>query len=413
VIRNRRHPATWAWLVVGGLIVFMAAFGAGCGSSSDSSSSSSDLPQSVGKGEGELNLVAWAGYVEDGSNDPSADWVSDFEKQTGCNVNVKVAGTSDEMVDLMRTGQYDGVSASGNATARLVEGGDVSPVNTDLVPNYKTVFPDLKDQPYNTFDGQNYGVPHGRGANLLMWNSDEVKPAPKSWSVILDPKEAAKYKGKISVYDDPIYIADAAVYLKAHQPDLGIDNPYELDDKQFNAAVDLLKEQQPNVGEYWSDALKQIDAFTNGDDLVGTTWQYQYFALKGDNQPVASSPASQGFVPDEGATGWSDTWMISSSAAHPNCMYMWMDHILSPQAQADVAEWFGEAPANSQACNPKYLNKGPLPDSKLCDEYHAADPGFWKNVYYWNTPLADCGDDRGETCKDYNDWVSAWTEIKG
>jgi putative spermidine/putrescine transport system substrate-binding protein len=118
-------------------------------------------------------------------------------------------------------------------------------------------------------------------------------------------------------------------------------------------------------------------------------------------------------VPDEGATGWSDTWMISSSAAHPNCMYMWMDHILSPQAQADVAEWFGEAPANSQACNPKYLNKGPLPDPKLCDEYHAADPGFWKNVYYWNTPLADCGDDRGETCKDYNDWVSAWTEIKG
>ena len=71
----------------------------------------------------------------------------------------------------MRTGEYDGVSASGNATARLVAAGDVDPVNVDLVPNYKTIFSDLKDQPYNTFDGVHYGIPHGRGANLLMWNS--------------------------------------------------------------------------------------------------------------------------------------------------------------------------------------------------------------------------------------------------
>ena len=144
-----------------------------------------------------------------------------------------------------------------------------------------------------------------------MWNTDDVKPAPKSWDVMLDPKQAAQYKGKISAYDDPIYIADAAVYLKAHNPDLGIENPYELDENQFDAAVDLLKQQRPNVGEYWSDATKQIQAFANGDDQVGTTWQYQYFVLKGDGQPVASSPSGQGFLPEEGATGWSDTWMIS------------------------------------------------------------------------------------------------------
>ena len=181
-----------------------------------------------------------------------------FEKQTGCQTSVKVVDTSDEVVQLMRTGQYDGVSASGNGSARLVDGGDVDPVNVDLVPNYKTVFADLKDQPYNTFDGTHYGIPHGRGANLLVWNTDDVTPGPKSWDVILDPNKAANYKGQISVYDDPIYIADAAVYLKAHQPDLGIENPYELNQEQFNAAVNLLKEQHPNVGEYWLDALKQI-----------------------------------------------------------------------------------------------------------------------------------------------------------
>jgi putative spermidine/putrescine transport system substrate-binding protein len=409
-VRGQRagHPARVAWTCVAGLIAALAVVG--CGGGGDNTSTSAEL-QSVGKGEGQLNLIAWPGYVAD-------PWKSDFEKQTGCQIKLREAGTSDEMVDQMRTGQWDGVSASGNASLRLVAGNDVDPVNLDLIPNYETVFDDLKNQPYNTVDGVNYGVPHGRGANLLMWNTDAVKPSPKSWSVILDPSQASKYKGKISVYDDSLYIADAAVYLKAHQPDLGIDNPYELDDKQFNAAVDLLKQQQPNVGEYWVDAAKQIQSFANDDVDVGTTWQYQYFALRADNAPVAASPASQGFVPEEGATGWSDTWMISSQAAHPNCMYKWMNFIVSPLANAEVAQYFGEAPAQSKSCDTDTLKQaakadGYPPDPKFCDNYHAADPGFWDKVYYWITPVADCGDDRGDVCKDNNDWVSAWTEIKG
>ena len=217
-----------------------------------------------------------------------------FEKQTGCQVNDKVAGTSDEMVQLMRTGQYDGVSASGNATARLVDGGDVAPVNVDLVPNYKTIFADLKDQPYNTFDGVHYGIPHGRGANLLMWNTDDVKPAPTSWGVILDPKQAAKYKGKISAYDDPIYIADAAVYLKAHQPDLGIDNPYEL---ERGAVQRRGRPAEAAAAERRRVLVRRREAdqaFTNGDDQVGTTWQYQYFALKADEPAGGREPGEPG-----------------------------------------------------------------------------------------------------------------------
>ena len=393
---QRANTARTAWLIVGGLLAVMLLF-AGCGSSSDSSSNGEELKK-IGKGDGSLDLISWAGYVEE-------PWTKPFEEKTGCKVNDKIAGTSDEMVQLMRSGQYDGVSASGNASARLVEGGDVAPVNVSLVPNYKTIFADLKNQPYNTFDGVHYGIPHGRGANLLMWNTNEVKPAPKSWSVILDPKEAAKYKGKISAYDDPIYIADAAVYLKAHEPNLGIESPYELNEEQFEAAVNLLKEQRPYVGEYWSEAAKQISAFAGGDSVVGTTWQYQYFELKGAGKPVAASPASQGFLPEEGSTGWSDTWMISSSAKHPNCMYMWMNWIVSPKANAEVAEFFGEAPAQEKACEQ-------TANPNFCSEYHAEEPAFWKRVYYWQTPLADCGNGESD-CKDYNDWVKAWTEVKG
>jgi putative spermidine/putrescine transport system substrate-binding protein len=388
------HPVRTAWLVVAGLLAFMLAL-AGCGGGS--SGGGEELTK-LGKGEGALSLISWAGYVE-------SEWVKPFEQKTGCNVHDKVAGTSDEMVQLMRTGQYDGVSASGNATARLVDGGDVAPVNVSLVPNYKTIFSDLKNQPYNTFEGTHYGIPHGRGANLLMWNSEDVKPAPDSWNVTLDPTVAAKYQGRISQYDDPMSIAEAAVYLKFHEPNLGIENPYELNEEQFEAAVGLLKEQRPNVGEYWSDAVKQIQAFGSGDNAVGTTWQYQYFALLEEGKPMAASPASQGFLPKEGATGWSDTWMISSEAKHPNCMYMWMNWIVSPKANAEVAEYFGEAPAQSLACE-QTAEKG------FCAKYHAENPGFWKRVYYWETPVADCGNGESD-CMDYNKWVQAWTSIKG
>ncbi len=384
------------YLVLTGLVAVV--FAAGCGGSSDSGGG--DEMQQLGKGEGQVNLIAWPGYVEDGSTDPDVDWVSDFENQTGCKVNTKVAATSDEMVTLMRTGQYDGVSASGDATLRLIEGDDVDPVNTDLIPNYADVFSDLKNQPHNSVDGQPYGVPHGRGANLLMWNTEKISPAPTSWSAVFDPKEMESYKGKVTSYDSPIYIADAALYLKETQPDLGIDNPYELDEKQFQAAVDLLKTQGEYVGEYWSDYTKQIEAFANDSSQVGTTWQV-IVNLLGDEDATVDA-----ILPKEGATGWSDTWMISSEAKHPNCMYMWMDHIISPQANAEVAEWFGEAPANEKSCK---LTS----DEDHCDTFHAGDKKYWENVYYWTTPTKNCGDDRGDVCKDYNDWVQAWTEIKG
>ena len=353
----------------------------------------------LGKGEGRVDLIAWAGYVEDGSTDPNVDWVSDFEKDTGCKVNVKVGNTSDEMVTLMRTGNYDGVSASGDATLRLIAGGDVAPVNTDLIPNYADVFAALKDKPHNSVDGQMYGVPHGRGANLLMWNKAEVKPAPDSWSVVWD--ENSPYKGKVTAYDSPIYIADAALYLKATQPDLGIDNVYELDDKQFDAAIDLLKKQRGIVGEYWSDYTKEQAAFNNGDSVVGTTWQVIANLIEADKKVKIGTT-----LPKEGSTGWSDTWMISSKAKHPNCMYMWMDHIISPKANAAVAEWFGEAPSNQKSC-------AETAAKDHCKIFHAEDEPYFEKVAFWTTPTKNCGDERGSVCKDYSEWVQAWTEVKG
>ena len=268
----QRRVGRWAAVTLA--TTFLCFVAAGCGGDDDegdaggaatteASGAPEGMMETLGDGEGQVNLIAWAGYVEDGSTDPKVDWVSDFEADTGCKVNTKVGNTSDEMVTLMRTGQYDGVSASGDATLRLIAAGDVAPVNTDLIPNYADVFDGLKDQAHNSVDGQMYGVPHGRGANLLMWRTDKVTPAPDSWSVVWD--ENSPYKGKVTAYDSPIYIADAALYLKATQPDLEIDNVYELDDTQFQAAVDLLKKQRTNIGEYWSDYTKAQAAFAAGN----------------------------------------------------------------------------------------------------------------------------------------------------
>ncbi|PWU52461.1 spermidine/putrescine ABC transporter substrate-binding protein [Micromonospora globispora] len=358
-----------------------------------------DKLASLGTGEGQVNIVAWAGYVEDGSNDPKVDWVTDFEKQTGCQVNVKLAGTSDEMVTLMKTGEYDVVSASGDASLRLIYGGDVAPVNTDLISNYKDVFDGLKLKQWNSVDGVAYGIPHGRGANLLMYRTDVVKPAPTSWGAVFDPN--SPYKGKITAYDSPIYIADAALYLMKTQPDLGIKNPYALDDKQFNAAVDLLKKQNDLIGEYWSDYTKEVQAFKAGNSVLGTTWQVIANLATADKAPVDA------ILPEEGATGWSDTWMISAKSKHPNCAYRWMDHIISPKANAAVAEWFGEAPSNKLAC-------AETADKNHCKTYHADDEAYFEKVWYWNTPVQQCLDGRTDVkCKDYAAWTQAWTTIKG
>lgn len=355
--------------------------------------------KALGQPEGQLNVLAWPGYAENGSNDPKVNWVTPFEQQTGCKVNVKPFGTSDEAVTLMKTGQYDVVSASGDASLRLVASGDAEPVNTALVPNYADVQPFLKDKSWNSVGGTAYGIPHGWGANLLTWRTDKVTPAPNSWSVMFDAN--SPYKGKVIAYDSPIYIADAALYLQAHQPDLGIKNPYALDDKQFTAAVDLLKQQRPLVSEYWSDYLKESQALKNGDAVVGTAWQVTVNLTKGEGAPLESA------VPSEGATGWSDTWMVAAKSAHKTCAYKWLDYIISPKVNAQVAEYFGEAPANTKAC-------AEMTDKTLCDTYHAGDAGYAAKIAYWTTPIPQCLDGRTDVkCKDYGEWTKAWTEIKG
>ncbi len=373
---------------------------AACGD--DSESSGGEALTAIGDGEKALNLIIWAGYAEDGSTYPEFDWVHPFQDQTGCVVKSKIAATSDEMFQLMSTGEYDGVSASGDASVRLIDAKLVAPVNTALIKNYADLSPFLKDQNYNSSNGTNYGIPHGWGANYLMWRTDVVTTPPDSWSVVFD--KASPYAGKVTAYDAPIYIADAALYLKSAQPDLGIDDPYSLNQEQFDAAVALLKDQHSIIGEYWNDYTKTQSAFEQGSTVLGTTWQ----VIK--NLATANGAPLETAVPKEGSTGWSDTWMVSSKAAHPNCMYMWMDYITSPAVQAQVAYYYGQAPANPKACDEIATQ---FDDATHCDVFKATDQAFAESISFWATPRKECLNGKGSDCVPFVDWIKAWTEIKG
>jgi len=350
--------------------------------------------QSVGKGEGSLNLIAWEGYAQ-------PQWVTPFQKATGCIVHAKYAGSSGEMVSLMANGgggQYDLVSASGDADLRLIYGGDVKPVNIKLIPSWTQFRPFLKAPSFNTINGVHYGVSLQFGPNVLLYSTKTFPKAPSSWSVLYN----SKYKGKITVPNNPIQIADAALYLEHSKPSLGITDPYELTQKQFNATIALLTAQKPLIAKYWNLASDEINLFQSKTVVAGAAWPYQTNTLKGNKAAVADT------IPSEGATGWADTWMLATKAPHPNCAYKWMQWVSTPTVQAQQAISFGETPANSLAC--PIMNKL---QAGSCAGYHADQPdSYFKSIKFWKTPLSTC-DNGKNNCIPYSEWTNAWTQITG
>jgi putative spermidine/putrescine transport system substrate-binding protein len=391
---TKRHRKILGWSAAALLVGVLAVVAAGCGGGSKSSSSTaaSTTTQgqaSIGKGEGKLNLVEWPYY-----SDPS--FAKKFEQQTGCIIHRKDAGSSNEMVSLMRAGggggggQWDLVSASGDASLRLIRGGDVKAVNVNLIPQWKNFIPIFKGPAHNTVDGVHYGVSLQWGPNVLLYNNQKIKPGPTNWNALY----SSKYKGQITIPNNPIQIADAAFYLQHSQPSLGIKDPYELNKK--------LKQQKKLVKLYWNYDTDGRAAFANGDVNIGAIWPVDTLALQAKKVPVTE------VIPADGATGWADTWMLAKKAPHPNCAYKWMAYVSTPQVQAQQALVFGETPVNPKAC--PFMNKI---QAGSCAKYHLNEPlSYYNTIKFWKTPIADCGNGKTD-CMDYNAWQTAWTEITG
>jgi putative spermidine/putrescine transport system substrate-binding protein len=356
----------------------------------------------VGAGEGQLNIVAWAGYIERGETDKAFDWVTKFEAASGCKVNVKTANTSDEMVALMNEGGFDLVTASGDASLRLIAGDRVQPINPDLIPSWGTVDPRLQSAPWHTVDGVHYGVPYMWGPNVLMYNTEVFPEPPTSWNVVFEEMmlpDGKSNKGRVQAYDGPIHVADAAQYLMTHKPELGITSPYELNEDQYKAALDLLRVQRTLVSRYWHDAFIQMDDFKNEGVVASGSWPFQVNILKSGGAPVAST------IPAEGATGWADTTMMHVDSANPNCAYMWMEHSLASNLQSDLSVWFGANPAVPAACTD---GRG-MQTAEGCTTNGLDN---FDKIKFWTTPVSNCSQGDG-TCVPYYRWVSDYIGVIG
>jgi putative spermidine/putrescine transport system substrate-binding protein len=357
---------------------------------------------SIGEPEGQLNIVAWPGYIERGQTVEGFDWVTSFEEATGCMVNVKTANTSDEMVALMNEGGFDLVTASGDASLRLVAGKRVQPVNISLIPSWDTVDDRLKEAPWYVVDGVHYGVPYQWGPNVLMYNTEAFGDSPpSSWNVVFEEMTLPDGKsnaGRVQAYDGPIHIADAAQYLMYHRPELGIVSPYELNADQYAAALDLLREQRKLVARYWHDAFIQMDDFKNEGIVASGTWPFQVNLLQADGAPVAS------VIPVEGATGWADTTMLHVDAANPNCAYLWMEHTLASNLQSDLSVWFGANPVVPAACTD---GRG-MQTAEGCTKNGFDD---FERIRFWTTPVSNCASQ--DECIPYYRWVSDYIGVIG
>ena len=350
--------------------------------------------------EGALDIVAWPGYIERGTSDKNYDWVTQFEKDTSCTVTVKTAGTSDEMVALMTQGGYDLVTASGDASLRLIRGGTVQPIDTSRVPGYAALDARLKEAPWHYVDGKHYGVPYQWGPNVLMYNTAAFKTPPTSWAVVFEPQklgDGKANKGRVQAYDGPIYIADAALYLMTKKPELGITDPYALNEKQYAAALDVLRRQHPLVQRYWHDANVQVQDFTNEGIVASGSWPFQVNTLVANKQSVAST------IPAEGATGWADSTMLHADAKHPNCAYKWLEWSLSAKVQGDVAAWFGSVPVVPAACDNNALLGPEGCKTNGIDNFD--------KIRFWRTPEAQCATEGG--CVPYSRWTTDYVAVMG
>jgi putative spermidine/putrescine transport system substrate-binding protein len=357
---------------------------------------------SLGAAEGQVNIVAWPGYIERGETDKKFDWVTGFEKATGCKVNVKTANTSDEMVALMNEGGFDLVTASGDASLRLIAGKRVQEIDISLVPSWSEIDDRLKNAPWHSVEGKHYGTPYMWGPNVLMYNTEVFKEPPTSWNVVFEEMTLPDGKsnmGRVQAYDGPIHVADAANYLMHSKPELGIKSPYELNADQYKAALDLLRGQRKIVSRYWHDAFIQMDDFTNEGVVASGSWPFQVNILQSKGAPIAS------VIPQEGATGWADTTMMHTDAENPNCAYMWMEHTLSSNLMSDLSVWFGANPAVPAACSDGRGMQTP----EGCSKNGMDD---FEKIKFWTTPVTKCPSQNNE-CVPYYRWVSDYIGVIG
>ena len=302
----------------------------------------------------------------------------------------------------MKTGQYDGVSASGDADLRLIYGGDVAPVNTDLVSNYKDISPFLKMTLVQL--GRRRRLRHPARLGRQPAHVEPEGGHDRARLVVGGVGQDLAVQGQ----GDGLRLA----HLHRRRRAVPDEDPAEPRDQEplrprpdparrgHGPAQASRRRTSASTGPTTS---RPSDAFEKGSLVLGTTWQVIANTINGDQ-----AGSVQTVLPKEGSTAWSDTWMISSKAKHPNCMYLWMNYITSPSVQAQVAEYFGEAPANPKACSAHHRRPDVLhPVPRHRRGVRQASSGTGRRRPRTASTAAARRD-----CTDYSQWTQAWNDLR-
>jgi putative spermidine/putrescine transport system substrate-binding protein/spermidine/putrescine transport system substrate-binding protein len=318
-----------------------------------------------------LSAIVWEGYTD-------SSFAQKFEEATDCSVKATYAGSSDEMFAKFRASggrNYDLVSASGDITERLYKAGLVQPIDTSKLKNYEAVFSPFQKAAWNTFDSKPYGVSFAWGPNVLVYNTKDVVPAPTSWDILFDPK----YAGKVTIPDNPMTIADVALWL-------GMEDPYNLSDDDLTKVKAKLLELRPSIRKFWTTAGELANLFQSGEVEIAHAWPLTYTQLKEANFPIGSvSPKGQ-------LTGWTDSWMISKNSRNADAAYQGIDFILSGEGQKGVMDVTGYSGATELGVK--------AVGSERAKELYMDDLSLHEEIAMW------------QSVKNYEKWVQLWNEIR-
>ncbi|GAA4231176.1 putative spermidine/putrescine transport system substrate-binding protein [Streptosporangium album] len=332
-------------------------------------------------------MLTFQGHVEYGGTSSAVNWVTPFERKTGCRV-VKLdrVRTGEEMAAKLAGNSYDVISPPPDLAGQLVAEGSVAPVDTSLVEGYQDIPKLLRELPAMRQGGKVYGIPYLWGVNQVVY--EQGRP---------QGPEALYTTAPVAIRDSPLSIADAALALRRASPGLGIKDPFQLTPAQLDAAVKLLAERDGPDRVYWKDSLDLIRVLATRAVRLAQALPYHRDLFKRAGRPMKALDRSP-------MTGWVDPWMLSARPASPNCAYKWLNWTASAGVQRSAAAWTGLAPANPKACAKRA--------QRMCDVYHVRDDDWIRRVSFAVRPAKDCGGGGGGgECTDYTDWMQRWKNL--
>jgi putative spermidine/putrescine transport system substrate-binding protein/spermidine/putrescine transport system substrate-binding protein len=311
-----------------------------------------------------LNLLVWEGYA-----DPS--YVKAFEEECQCKVSASYMGSSDELVAKLRGGSasnYDVISPSSDVATMIATAGLAEPLDLSRIPSYGQLSQHLTSLSLVKANGKVYGVPFMWGPNPLLYDTSVFKQAPDTWADFWE----AKYRGKISVWDDLSTVYMAAQVLGYDKPDPS--QLYNLSDEQLDAVKKKLLELKPNIRKMWSTGGELTNLFLNHEVVAAMGWPLNTNQLRKANYPIGET------IPKENTTGWIDHLMITSASEHKELAYRFLEFMVKAKTQKQVTDVTGYTPANPQAA--QFMS----PEEQKILHLDDVD-GYQKHIYFWqNVP---------------------------